>query len=141
MNIVVIKPPAVADQLIDAWKIRTIVFVGEQGVPAAMEIDGADSQCIHIIVKNDNQPVATARIRHTSEGYKFERFAVLKEYRSRKLGDLLVKTALGLVPEQEKIYLHAQVQVIGFYKKYNFEVIGDEFEEAGIKHVKMLFQQ
>ena len=37
-------------------------------------------------------------------------------------------------------YLHAQVQVVGFYEKIGFEKIGDIFDEVGIMHYKMIFK-
>lgn len=36
------------------------------------------------------------------------------------------------------VYLHAQLQAIGLYRKFGFEIIGPEFEEAGIRHSKMM---
>ena len=34
-------------------------------------------------------------------------------------------------------YLHAQVQAVPFYEKLGFSREGDEFDEAGIPHVRM----
>ena len=36
-------------------------------------------------------------------------------------------------------YLHAQVQVVDFYKKVGFKKTGKLFEEAGIMHYKMIY--
>jgi predicted GNAT family N-acyltransferase len=38
----------------------------------------------------------------------------------------------------EKIYLHAQTPVIGFYEKMGFRCVGPVFDEAGIPHRKMI---
>ena len=35
-------------------------------------------------------------------------------------------------------YLHAQVQVVGFYEKVGFKKIGEQFDEVGIMHYKMI---
>jgi predicted GNAT family N-acyltransferase len=35
--------------------------------------------------------------------------------------------------------LHAQVAVIGFYKRTGFRAVGRVFDEAGIAHRKMVF--
>lgn len=140
MEIVIMKPPIIGEDLKSCWQVRREVFIEEQGVASELEMDGEDIRCTHIVIYDQEQAVATARIRQTADAYKFERFAVLKAFRSGKLGELLVKTALSCIEEGAKIYLHAQVQVIGFYQKYGFVCVGEEFEEAGIKHVKMLFQ-
>ena len=36
------------------------------------------------------------------------------------------------------IYMHAQSEVLPFYKKMGFIKEGEEFEEAGIMHFKMI---
>ncbi len=35
------------------------------------------------------------------------------------------------------IYLHAQVQVVGFYEKFGFEKFGEKFQECEIWHYAM----
>ena len=37
----------------------------------------------------------------------------------------------------ERIYLHSQIESIGFYKNLGFIEQGDVFQEAGIDHVLM----
>ena len=91
----------------------------------------------------ENIPCGTARWRFTDQGIKLERFAILKNYRGQGIGASLVKTCLEDIQDQpntsEKlIYLYAQSHALNFYIKAGFEAIGDEFEEAGIKHFKMI---
>ena len=38
------------------------------------------------------------------------------------------------------IYLHAQLQAIPLYEKHGFVKVGEMFEEATIKHYKMIFE-
>ena len=40
----------------------------------------------------------------------------------------------------DKIYMHAQSEVLPFYEKMGFIKEGNEFEEAGIMHFKMTLQ-
>lgn len=37
----------------------------------------------------------------------------------------------------DKIVLHARKVAIGFYLRYNYGIVGDEFEEVGIPHFEM----
>ena len=47
----------------DAAKVRTAVFVQEQGVPQEMEWDAHDPEALHVVVRNGlGQAVATARL-------------------------------------------------------------------------------
>jgi predicted GNAT family N-acyltransferase len=34
--------------------------------------------------------------------------------------------------------MHAQIQAVSLYEKFGFEKTGPEFEEAGIRHFKMV---
>ena len=40
----------------------------------------------------------------------------------------------------QELALHAQVYANEFYRKFGFEIMGDEFVEAGIPHVEMILR-
>lgn len=117
--------------------VRREVFVIEQSVSEEEEYDEFETSSTHLFATCDNRVVGTCRYRNTSQGTKLERFAVLKDYRTRSVGASLLLAALAAVDQSRLIYLHAQVQVVEFYKKYGFAQVGEQFEEAGIQHYKM----
>ena len=120
-----------------AHRIRHKVFVIGQNCPAELEWE-FEEESTHFLVLKDDNAIATARYRKTSNGYKLERFAVLDKYQGRGYGHIILNRILDeLINTKEKIYLHAQSQVISFYEKMGFSKYGDEFVEAGIKHYKM----
>ena len=50
-----------------------------------------------------------------------------------------MKAVLDDLPKDATyIYMHAQLPAISLYEKFKFVKIGPEFEEAGIKHYKMV---
>lgn len=121
-------------------KIRDKVFVEEQHVDPSIEYDQFESESYHYLVYLEQKPVATARWRKTTKGIKLERFAVLKEYRNKKLGRQLLDEVLkDVIPQKKPIYLHAQVQVVDFYKQYGFKISGNLFYEADIAHFLMVY--
>lgn len=124
-----------------AISIRTQVFVIEQNVPAELELDGKDPDAVHLLIHYKGHAVATARLRFINDACKFERFAVLKEFRKMGLGRKLVHESLKLVPENLVVFLHAQIQVVDFYKSFGFTVEGEAFEEAGIIHYNMVLKR
>ncbi len=121
-----------------ALDIRRIVFIDEQNVPEDIEVDEFEDDCSHIIARIGGIPVGTARWRRTDNGVKLERFAVLKEYRSKGIGEALVESVLDYVLPEPAVYLHAQEEVIGFYEKLGFTNEGPTFIEADIVHQKMV---
>jgi ElaA protein len=128
-------------ELAGAFAIRMRVFVREQGVPAGIELDGDDGKAIHFLALISGKAVGTARVVLRRGGAKIGRMAVLKGYRRRGVGTLLLKRALVTATRgrARKVYLHAQLPVIGFYQSAGFRPVGPVFDEAGIPHRKMIF--
>lgn len=123
-----------------AFDIRVKVFVDEQGVDRDLEYE-YEEESTHFIAMVDGKEAGTARWRKTDKGIKLERFAVLPDFRSTGVGKELMDALLNDIDTKaQKVYLHAQSQVVDFYKKQGFAPVGDEFEEAGIKHYKMVLK-
>ena len=128
------------DEFEQAYAIRRQVFCIEQNVSKEIEMDEFDDVSIHILAYIKGKPVGTARWRFTEEGTKIERFAVLKKYRHKGVGEELVKYTLDKLNEIKFIYLNAQESVIKFYEKFGFEVVGNRFYEADMPHKKMILK-
>ena len=124
-----------------AHKIRHEVFVIGQNCPADLEYE-FEEESTHFLVLYNGKAVATARHRKTKNGYKLERFAVLKSQRGKGYGNVVLKAILeDLQGFKGLIYMHAQMQVLPFYEKFGFIKEGGEFEEAGIIHYKMTLKK
>jgi len=117
--------------------IRTAVFIHEQHVPEAMEWDEFDAISVHLLAHDTaGQPVGTARL--LPDGH-IGRMAVLKEWRGQGIGSAMLRKLLQELTQrhQRKVLLNAQTSAVPFYEKFGFRVLGEEFMEAGIPHVKM----
>lgn len=139
-NISVIKAtdPATLDKV---FAVRREVFVIEQDCPPELEWE-FEEESNHFLALVNSIPAGACRWRKTEKGYKLERFAVLKNFRGKGVGQLLVQTVLKDLPEDASfVYLHAQLSAIGLYEKFAFEKVGPQFEEAGIQHFKMVLKQ
>ncbi|MSP36989.1 MAG: GNAT family N-acetyltransferase [Deltaproteobacteria bacterium] len=128
-------------ELVQALTIRIRVFVKEQRVPAEIELDAEDRHAIHFLAIQSGRAVGTARIVMKYDSAKIGRMAVLKSYRRKGVGAQLLKHALTTAQRlhARKIYLNAQLAVIGFYQRMGFRAVGKVFDEAGIAHRKMVF--
>jgi len=126
-----------------AFSIRVRVFVREQGVPREIELDSEDRRAIHYLAFIGDRAVGTTRVLIQRGEAKIGRMAVLKSYRSRGIGRALLRRAVSLARKNDvkAIFLHAQVPVIGFYKKMGFRCVGRTFTEAGIPHRKMTLHE
>ncbi|MEL7061475.1 MAG: GNAT family N-acetyltransferase [Acidobacteriota bacterium] len=129
----------------DCVAIRHEVFVVGQECPPDEEFDRQDAEAHHLLLRVDGRPAATARWRVTGVGNqavaKLERFAVLEAFRGRGLGRQLVQSALDTArgAGHGRFLLHAQAHLRGFYAAFGFRAVGTPFVEAGIPHLRMLF--
>lgn len=120
--------------------LRRVVFIDEQGVSEADEVDGLDGRAIHLLAWDGACPVGTARLLLKHPVGKIGRVCVLPEARGLGLGAALITAALDVLREQPGIgeaYLGSQSQATGFYEKLGFAVEGEEFLDAGIPHRHM----
>jgi predicted GNAT family N-acyltransferase len=135
---IVIKQVSDPDILEKVFAIRREVFVDEQNCPPELEWEHED-ESHHFLATVDDEPAGAARWRQTANGYKLERFSVLKKFRGIGVAQQLVKAVLADLPANvDYVYLNAQIQAMGLYEKFGFEKTGPQFEEAGIQHFKMV---
>jgi len=137
-------------QLEEAHALRLEVFVGEQEVPLAEEIDDADfaPTTTHVLVRAGEQPgegpvVWTGRLltdpAHPGEVH-IGRVAVARSARGTGAGAAVMRAleeialAEHAVGGAVRIELSAQTQASGFYERLGYEVHGPVYLDAGIDH-------
>ncbi|MDR6124522.1 putative GNAT family N-acyltransferase [Bacillus sp. SLBN-46] len=127
-------------ELEDAFSIRKTVFVEEQNVPLEEEIDQFEDEAVHFVLYNDDFPIGAGRFR-VVDGYgKVERICVLKEARKTGAGNAIMNGIEEHALEQglHKLKLNAQTQAIPFYARLGYEIVSEEFLDAGIPHKTMM---
>jgi len=128
------------EELKAAFAVRTQVFVEEQGVPEDLEWDGYDSEALHMVVKERDKVIGTARVLFLADNQaKLERMAILKPFRRRGIGRRIISFVIEELRNRQikQVALHAQYPVVVFYESCGFEKSGSPFWEAGIEHIKM----
>ena len=126
------------DSLKTVHAIRRDVFVDEQHCPADLEYANED-ESTHFLATLDGEPAGACRWRKTDNGYKLERFAVLKKFRGMGVAGQMIQAVLNDLPaDAGYIYLNSQVDAVPVYAKFNFVAEGPEFVEAGIRHFRMV---
>lgn len=120
-----------------AAPVRRRVFIEEQGIPVELEWDDLDPASRHIVaVAELDAPIGTVRLTPTAH---IGRMAVLPAWRHRGIGKQLLQTVLeeAAAAGMSSVALSAQVPVIGFYEKLEFEPYGEIFQDVGIPHRMM----
>jgi predicted GNAT family N-acyltransferase len=127
-------------ELQEAFEVRREVFVREQGISEDLVFDGHDREALHMVVKDGEKVIGSARVRFLADNQaKLERMAVLKGYRRKGIGKemLLFLDAVWKDKQVQQVIIHAQLEVVPFYKLCGFNESGLPFREAGIKHIRM----
>lgn len=127
------------EDLSDVHALRRAVFVEEQGLSEEEEFDGTDGSCVHLVIYEEGQPVATGRIFISEDSYKIERVATFMTHRGRGISTGLMQSLIGACVAMggHRQIVHAQTSARGFYEKLGFTAYGEEFDEAGIPHIAM----
>ncbi|MFC0524742.1 GNAT family N-acetyltransferase [Pontibacillus salicampi] len=129
-----------AENIKDAYYVRQKVFVEEQNVSLDEEMDDFDPVAEHFVGYEGVEPVAASRLRFVDHYGKLERICVIKELRGTSLGKQMILYMEDYVKQQgyEHTKLNAQTRALGFYESLGYEVISEEFMDAGIPHKTMV---
>ncbi|KAI0638394.1 acyl-CoA N-acyltransferase [Trametes polyzona] len=137
------------------YDVRVEVFHREQGFPLDTEFDEYDDEATHILLRvlPSHTPVGTIRCVKLKGYYKLTRLAVLKDYRQFRFGRVLVESLHAHVRAEArasllgepaaagstvKVVAHSQLPVKAFYGKFGYVPEGEEFDEDGAPHQKMV---
>lgn len=120
--------------------LRRAVFIDEQGIAEADEIDTLDDGAIHLLATVNGQPMGTARLLFDGTTGKIGRVCVLAVARGTGLGAALMRASLDQLrrhPHLTTARLGAQTHAIAFYERFGFAATGPVYDDAGIPHRDM----
>ena len=121
--------------------LRRTVFIEEQGVSEADEVDDKDRDAIHLLATVAGRPVGTARLLIDGDTGKIGRVCVLRDQRGTGLGAALIRAAVAEFRGMSGIgraKLGAQTHALGFYERLGFVAVGPVYMDAGIAHRDMV---
>jgi predicted GNAT family N-acyltransferase len=128
-------------QLEEVFQVRKTVFVNEQHVPLAEEIDEFENGSTHFVLYDEGLPAGAGRFRIVEGGIgKVERICVLKKVRGKGAGREIMLAIEQHAKDQSipKLKLNAQTYAIPFYEGLGYEIVSEEFMDAGIPHKTMV---
>jgi predicted GNAT family N-acyltransferase len=120
--------------------LRRMVFIEEQGVSEADEIDDLDDVAVHLLAQWHGENVGTARLLVQGHAGKIGRVCVRADVRGRGIGAALTHAAVARFAAMdgvEKVKLSAQISALAFYEKLGFTAYGPVYLDAGIDHRDM----
>ena len=141
---VTLRVAAAPADLEGAVALRMRVFVGEQGIPAAVEVDDADTDpgTTHAVALHEGAVIGTGRLLPDVDGKgpHIGRMAVAPEWRRSGIGGRVLRFLEEQARAQgfRRITLHAQEYVKAFYARHGYREAGEMFLEVDIPHREMV---
>ncbi len=131
---------SLTDDLATCHALRRTVFIEEQNVSVADEVDGRDGEALHLMARVDGKAFGCARILLVDDVAKIGRVCVLQQMRGKGLGAAIILACLDVLRMQPGITrakLGAQTHALAFYEKLGFSAYGPVYDDAGIPHQDM----
>lgn len=94
----------------------------------------------HIVTIHKTHVIACNLVKFLASGEaKIRQVATHPNFQGIGLGKTLNKKTEELLAANgiKKVVLHARINAVPFYEKLNYTIVGQPFEEVGIKHYKM----
>lgn len=108
---------APGSDLITAYNIREAVFGTRE--------DALDPESWNVVVRYDEQPVGTGRIRWQEGAFWLDRIGVLPAWRGKKMGDLVLRLLLfkAQTHAAREVCLVCDASLTGFFSRLGFHEV------------------
>ncbi|HLR18596.1 MAG TPA: GNAT family N-acetyltransferase [Staphylococcus sp.] len=124
-------------ELLHIIEERINVFVVEQEC-VYQEVDEADKDALHVILKNGNDIVAYTRVIDCQSYISFGRVLVVPKYRMQGYGREIVQKTIDTINERFStplIKISGQAHLKTFYESFGFQSISEIYLEDNIPHI------
>ena len=126
------------EELYEILKSRSEIFLLEQNI-ICQDMDDIDYVSTHFFIKDEKRVWAYLRAyKIDEENVKIGRVLTLSH--GKGVGKELLEKSIEEIRNKfscKKICVNAQKHAVGFYEKFGFWVVSDEFLEEGVVHVAM----
>ena len=125
-------------ELYEILKARSEIFQMEQNI-LYQDMDDIDYQSLHCFFMENNKVIAYLRAFYQEDNQNIVQMGrVLTIKHGNGIGKELMEQSLKAIKEKmecKKIVGNAQKHALGFYEKFGFKAVSDDFLEEGVVHI------
>lgn len=127
-------------EIYEILKARAEIFMMEQNIHY-QDIDDIDYKSLHCFFMEENKVVAYLRAFYKENNKDIVKIGrVLTLQHGNGIGRELLEKSLVAIKDKmkcKKISMDAQKHAVGFYEKFGFKTVSQDFIEEGVVHVVM----
>ena len=127
-------------ELYEILKSRSEIFLLEQNI-VCQDMDDVDYDSLHCFLQENGRITAYLRAYYKEDDASVIKLGrVLSLEHGVGLGTRLMQESIDYIRANlpcEKLSINAQCHAVGFYERFGFMVVSDEFLEEGVPHVVM----
>ena len=127
-------------ELYEILKSRSEIFLLEQNI-VCQDMDDVDYDSLHCFLQENGRITAYLRAYYKEDDASVIKLGrVLSLEHGVGLGTRLMQESIDYIRVNlpcEKLSINAQCHAVGFYERFGFRVVSDEFLEEGVPHVAM----
>ena len=127
-------------ELYEILKSRSEIFLLEQNI-VCQDMDDVDYDSLHCFLQENGRITAYLRAYYKEDDASVIKLGrVLSLEHGVGLGTRLMQESIDYIRANlpcKKISINAQCHAVGFYERFGFMVVSDEFLEEGVPHVAM----
>lgn len=114
------------DDFMKVMVLRGVVFMGEQNHKYTMEFDEYElNNRTHLLAYEGDEPIGTMRILKDGKDAKFERLALLPEYRGKGYAEKLIEAGYEYCRREEvdNVYLFCKPELFNYWKSRGYQKV------------------
>lgn len=113
------------DNINEALKLRNKIFIEEMNLPNYGLSDIYDDFSFNVVAYNDDEPVGTGRLLFKDGKYFIDNVCVVKEFRRKHFGDLIVRMLVRRAVNMgaEKTYAEANEDSKLLFESVGFQLV------------------
>ena len=128
MQAITFKIATTEDEIGAARKIRTEVFVIEQGIPAELDLDSNEDRSIILLAMAGTKCIGTGRLTINKDDGILSRISVIKKYRNHGIGKSII-SELEIIANQNNVQtltLTPHIHLEDFYVSLGYKKAGEK---------------
>lgn len=127
-------------ELYEILKTRSEIFLIEQNIHY-QDMDNVDYNSLHCFFMKNGRVIAYLRAFYQEDGEDVVKIGrVLTLEHGKGIGKELLEKSINAIKEKmkcKKIIMDAQKYAAGFYEKFGFKTVSNDYLEEGIVHIQM----